>query len=476
MLVVLSDLHLEYDPHLGRLNPEPRSWRLFFEQLAKAARLKAAKELIVVFAGDLFELVRHPLWLEESEEGGVVKPYVDGPVEDGLPDNVEERLGRVFESILAQPRVRPFVELVQAVSRGEDDIFTDCPRPRFLFLPGTSDRLVNLSPALNRHIRGIFGMPHADDPKPPPLPHRVLFAPALEDSDPLASAFLDLETEALDYGVAVQHGHEYDWLACEHNYDEPPLNRLPGRDDEWLYDLSPLAEWIALDLVAGLAHRFLQDCGGIYEKLIAENKFIYDVLVGARDLRPQLRVLSYLRWRLEGDPWVQVRDTIRNHLLEAADSPYLKRWLDRHDQRWVPDRADRIAAAIGFLKRLSSALPDSLLASLSRKAASRAGADAPSMEVIGKDPFWRNPRVHFLCHGHYHEPGVRPLGTLEGVPKVAVCTGTWRRRHSQAADEWSHVAFRSMGYAIFYRPDEQAGDLGHRLEFWQGQVLTHEAL
>ena len=34
------------------------------------------------------------------------------------------------------------------------------------------------------------------------------------------------------------------------------------------------------------------------------------------------------------------------------------------------------------------------------------------------------------------------------------------------------MAFRTMGYAIFYRPDELAGDVTRRLEFWQGRVLT----
>ena len=475
MLVVLSDIHFQYDPHVRRRNPDPRTWRLFFEQLAKAARLKRAKHLVVVFAGDVFDLVRHPLWLEETEEGGVVKPYVDGGPDAALPENVEDRAVQVLEDILADERGRPFVELVQAVVRGEDDIFTEGPRPMFWFLPGTTERLVNLSPALNRRIREVFGMPGADWETPPRLPRRLLFAPALDDADPVASAFLDLSEAELDYGVAVQHGHEYDWLACEHNYDEPPVERLPQPDDEWLYDLSPLAEWIALDLVSGLAHRYLKECGGEYDKLIPENRFIYHTLLEAEDVRPQLRVLSYLRWRLEGDPWVLARDTIRNHLLEAADSPYLKRWLDRHDQRWVPDRADKIAAAVGVLKRLSSALPDAFLASLSKKAAERSGADAPSVEVLGKDPFWRNAQVHFVCHGHYHEPGVLPLGTIDGVPKVDVCTGTWRRRHARAVDEWSHVAFRSMGYAIFYHPDEQAEGLGSRLEFWRGQVLTHEA-
>ncbi len=476
MLVVLSDLHLQSDPHIKTRNPDPRSFRLFFEQIARTAAIKRAEELVIVFAGDIFEHIRSPLWLEPDGDGAALRPYLDLDAGTSLPQAVEDRLWLVHSAIESDERAAATISLIKAAAKGEDDIFTRGPRPRFLYIPGTSDRLVNLSPRLNRRVREIFGLDRQKDQasqKLIRLPHRLAFLASPPSDVTSAASLLDMEEGALDYGVVVQHGHEYDWLSCEFNHDENPLGRKLTSDDEHLYDLSPLSDWIGLDLVTKLTSRFLDQCGGDARQLIPINQFIYQCLLDADDIRPQLRVLEYLMWRLDGDPWNMVRGLVRDILKEAAESRYLRRWFDRHDHRWIPDRADRIRAVVGTLRRVSDAVPDSFLANMGAKAAVRAGADQARVQLLAEDPLWTNPDVHFVCHGHFHEPGVIPLGVYDGVPKAAVCTGTWRRRHVEARDEMSHVGLRSTGYAIFYRPEEQSGDQSLRLEFWQGQVLTH---
>ncbi len=482
MLVVVSDLHLQSDPHAKTRNLDPRSFRLFFEQIAQASRIKQAKELIVVFAGDIFEYIRSPLWLENDQEGMQLRPYLDIDPGQSLPQETDDRLWRIHQAIEQDERVAPTIELIEAVANGRDDIFTDGPRPRFLYIPGTSDRLANLSPRVNDRIREIFALrsretdvesDQGDGSTIPRFPHRLAFLAGSSGDLTDAAGQLGLSEGSLDYGVVVQHGHEYDWLSCEFNHDENPLGRALTAQDEHLYDLSSLSDWIALDLVTKLTTRFVDQCGGDADQLIPVNEFIYRCLTDADDVRPQLRVLDYLMWRLDGDPWQMVRGLVREILDEAANSRYLRRWLDRHDHRWIPDRADKIRAVLGMLKRISDAVPDSFLANMGKKAAVRAGEDRATVRLLAEDPLWSNPQVHFICHGHFHEPSVTPLGVYEGVPKAAVCTGTWRRRHVQARDELSHVGLRSMAYAIFYRPEEQPGDQSLRLEFWNGQVLTH---
>jgi len=471
MLVVLSDLHFQQDPHGQNRNLEARSLRLFFEEIARAAKLKQAKDLTIVLNGDIFDHIRNQAWFDPAQSGGSIRPYADLEPSQPLSEGLAERVWAIHQSIEQDPRVQPSIALLEAIAHGTDDIFTEGVHPRFLFVPGTSDRLADLSIQVKKRIHSMLDLPGSPDD---PLPHQILFTKTTWRDWPHATQILDVPGNETDYGTFIQHGHEYDWMACEFNYDDNILGRTPEPGDAHLYQLSPLSDWIAIDVIGRLAAEFLNDCGGDATKLIPENQFIYDCLMEADDVRPQLRVLSYLLWRLGGDPWLMVRKLVRARLVDAAGHQRLRQWLNQHDRSWLPDRADKIRASVKTLATLSGAVPDSFLAGLGKRVSRRTGPDTVPLDLLRNDPIWQDPEVHFVCHGHFHEPSSIPLGVIDGHPKMAVCTGTWRRRHRQGLDEISHVATRGMGYSIFYRPDEQTGNKAHRMEFWQGQVLTHK--
>ncbi|MCD6496691.1 MAG: hypothetical protein J7M25_00090 [Deltaproteobacteria bacterium] len=471
MLVVLSDLHFQQDPHGQNRNLESRSLRMFFEEIARAAKLKQAKDLTIVLNGDIFDYIRNQAWFVPGKDGGALRPYAELEPSQPLSDALEERVWAIHQSIEQDPRVQPSIALLEAIAHGTDDIFTEGVHPKFLFIPGTSDRLADMSVQVKSRLYDMLNLPGSPDD---PFPRQILFTKTPWRDWPHATRILDVPGKHVDYGTLIQHGHEYDWTACEFNYDDNVLGRTPEPADAHLYRMSSLSDWIAIDVIGRLAKDFLDDCGGDASKLIPENQFIYDCLMEADDVRPQLRVLSYLLWRLEGDPWLMIRELVRAHLVHAAKHQRLRQWLSQHDQSWLPDRADKIRAAVKTLASLSGAMPDSFLAGLGKRVSRRAGPDTIPLDLLRTDPIWQNPEVHFICHGHFHEPGSIPLGVIDGHPKLAVCTGTWRRRHRQGLDEISHVAIRSMGYSIFYRPDEQTGNKAHRMEFWQGQVVTHQ--
>jgi hypothetical protein len=475
MLVVLSDIHFQEDTFSRDRNVDPRALRLFFEQIGRTAEAKGATELLVVFNGDVFDHIRNARWLEQDEDGLTVRPYEDHDPARGqtLAPKTDDRAWEIHQAIEADPRVRESIQLIEAMARGDDDIFPKTLQPRFLYIPGTSDRLANLSARINRRIRHIFNSKPPQEGKDLEVfPNQLLFAAGLPEGYPRAEDELDMEPGSLDYAALVQHGHEYDWLSCEFNQDENLLGRSLTPEDSRLYALSPLSDWIAIDLVCALAHSFLEECGGEEEELIPFNRDIYQCLLEAQDVRPQLRVLQYLMWRLEGERWLPIRHIVRRLLKDARNHYHLEKWLTRHDQRWVPDRADKIQAALATLGRLGEAIPDSMLARIAQRASARTGPDEPPVELVRKDPIWECDEIHHLCVGHFHDGVAHTLSVVDGHPKVVVGTGTWRRRHELCLDEISHIALRSMGYAIFYRPEEQPGSRAHRMEHWRGKTIT----
>jgi UDP-2,3-diacylglucosamine pyrophosphatase LpxH len=480
MLVVLSDFHFQQDHFCTDRNLDPNALRLFFEQLARAAAKKKARELIVVLNGDIFDHIRNPRWLQENEEGLTFRPYEDHEPQKGemLTEDTDAVAWDIHQAIESDPRVKESIALLHAIAHGDDDIFTHGPRPRFLYIPGTADRLANLSPRINARIREILNLfppdPDHVHTNPPRLfPYQLLFAAGLPEGYPRAEDQLGLEAGSLDYATLVCHGHEFDWMSCEFNQDENLLGRILTPADSHLYALSPLSDWLAIDLICDLAYRFLQECGGEEQELIPVNREIYRCLLDAQDVRPPLRVLQYLMWRLDDEQWKRVRHIVRDVLKKARRHFRLKKWLTRHDRSWVPDRADKIQAALAALGRFGDAIPDSVLARIARRASTRSGPDEPPVELVRRDPIWECEEIHTLCLGHFHDPGMHTLTVLDGHPKIAVGTGTWRRRHKLCADEMSHIVLRTMAYAIFYRPEEQAATKSYRLEFWRGKTITH---
>lgn len=483
MLVVLSDLHFQEDPYLKDRNLEPRTFRILFEQLARVARAKDVEELMVVFNGDLFDHMRNRRWYVPAADGTMLRPYMECDPAEGqnLYEEVEERAFEIHKSIEEDERVRPSIQLIQAMARQEDDIFEGGVRPRFMYVPGTCDRLANLSPSINRRMRELFALDSREESSSDqqrsvrPFPNQLLFSAGLPEGYPRGEDLLNLPTGSLDYALLVQHGHEYDWLSCEYNYDENLLGRIPVPEDSKLYRLSPLSDWITIDLIGALAERFLQECGAEPDELIEENKFIYGCLLEAEDIRPQLRALQWLMWRLDGDPWKRVRHLVRDLLVELRHHGRLKRWLHRHNRSWMPDRADQIKAGLAALSRLGDLVPDSIWARLAQRISARGDLDVGPQELIRRDPIWQWDDIHYLCYGHFHDPSILTLGVRDGCPKMAAGTGTWRRRHQLCLDQISHVALRSLNYAIFYRPEETAENNAHRAEIWTGQTLTQRS-
>jgi len=151
MLIFVSDLHLR--PGAVSHLPKHEQFARFWERIARSPHEGPAR---LAFVGDLFDLVRSPLWLV-----GDLRPY-----HEPSPELAAEIESQVLATIEAE---RPFFDAIRTkVEAGELEVH---------FAVGNHDRLLHCAPAARAAVRAAMGMPGDRDPFPEELcfpEHRVL--------------------------------------------------------------------------------------------------------------------------------------------------------------------------------------------------------------------------------------------------------------------------------------------------------------
>ena len=183
MLVVISDLHFQdtindtitdksNNPITVDRNVSPDAFKEFFEEILTMADSNEAVELIIILAGDIFDLNRSQKWLE-----GDVRPYGEHtpdewyPVVDAILKDIIKSNEKTFSIFKEMARKR--------LVNGSQIIFE--------YLPGNHDRLINLHPELRKRAK----------------------AELLGQSNPNDAEFGHVY-RSNEYGVLIRHGHEYD--------------------------------------------------------------------------------------------------------------------------------------------------------------------------------------------------------------------------------------------------------------------------
>ncbi|MBP8625629.1 MAG: metallophosphoesterase [Syntrophorhabdaceae bacterium] len=172
MLVVISDLHLSDGTATNNLSP--RAFKHFHNLIKRAIR-ENTKEIIIVFAGDTFDLLRSEYWMTVQDDE---KPWA---TDNNIDKNkIKTHLMNIFKNILDVNS-----ESIDII-RQTDKFFYPIPVHRILIL-GNHDRMLG----------DLDGFP-----------------------DILSEAIGDIHIEKegyknIEYGVAVRHGHQYD----EYNFE-----------------------------------------------------------------------------------------------------------------------------------------------------------------------------------------------------------------------------------------------------------------
>jgi UDP-2,3-diacylglucosamine pyrophosphatase LpxH len=492
MLVIISDLHLG-DESAARSNIPADAFAMWLDEMVAMASDASAQELVFLYLGDIFDLIRTEHWFYPAP--GAVLPSPTAQVQtqpetfplahrpwgnplaltdpyqlsaecraralaisrailgrsadqlallrgdlDGLSAGFRARFGDTIDRIAAG--------LAQLVRRG-------VPVHR-LYIPGNHDRLARVLPDVGGELRRALAASMPDDPE------------------------LGLSDHALEsqrYGVLARHGHEWDVWNFEAFKPEQGLDQLaPG---EWAQ--TPIGDVITTELVARCPFDLWHRLGGVRPQVRDQ---VYEHLKHVEDVRP---LHAALIWALaEGRKIAQQHtDSDRAQLLGALDQcvqaamesfitlPFTREWLRKHDRFNLRlDEADQLQDVARLLRLVKAHDVATLLGWLERlqKMGILGGTDPLALgaqrELERAAPGREGPR--YCVYGHTHAFAHEPIGLAGDVERVYFNSGTWRPRVLQTHDRLAFLGVKEMTYLVFFSADEDRLDAPTAVEVPKG--------
>ena len=450
MLVVISDLHFEeeisYTIPAGdghekvqfSRNLPSKAFAKFVATLAAEARRNKARRLDLVFAGDIFEIIRTPLWWEG--ETVLAKPFDRA---DRVDPATEARVLHILEAIGAPgSTVSGVLAVFQRLGRGKyidlpETVELDFPVPVHIhFLPGNHDRHANASPSIRRRIRQMLGM--------------------VDSAAPFPTA-LSFQAER----TLVRHGHEYDHINFNldlRRQDSIPI-QLPNSD----YAAAPLGDFVALNFAARMGPLFRTHHG---DARIRSNPLLrraYLRILEFDDLRPQTAVLNFLL-NIPDCPyerkqiWEKALEPVALKLLEEIhDHPFLEYWLDRLDKKFQLDVIDIVQGVLKLEPWSIFGVPLSVLQEASDQALAATSSESNAVMMAAKESVIQTGEMLYVVAGHTHRPDVALLAADTRGERYYIDTGTWRNRVLTTADYTGFGRQKALTYVTIYGPDEDQG-------------------
>jgi hypothetical protein len=445
MLVVISDLHFQdtvndavTDANGNILanadrNVQAEAFRMIFQELFSVAESNSAGELIIVLAGDIFDLNRSSKWF-----GTDIRPYGDipdrwGPVAVDILNSIIESNKQtldLFTTLVNNKEIAP-----AGPDQDPIKLFKDI-KLEFIYIPGNHDRLVNLHTPLIKKVRHLLG----------------------QDQD--VNRAFQHEVVAQDYGAHIRHGHEYDSTCFAGGVPQ----KGPLVIDEKDYASPNLGDYVTIDFAARLAHTYRRN----YEKNMVTgpdadmHRLIYRRLLEFDDLRPQSGLIAFLEAETDGDKTLEFLSPVISEVIAAAlKSSFLQDRLGR----WKMYGA----------KILSHFLSPKDLFSLLMKFAISSSGPEPWL-FAKREPVLADPNYRYIVAGHTHNPDVEFLSSRGNGQQERETfffdTGTWRQQIRQCCDGQTFSKAKALTYVIFYRPDEDPAKgpevKKYSFDYWSG--------
>ncbi|MBI3184119.1 MAG: hypothetical protein HYZ28_18455 [Myxococcales bacterium] len=477
MLAVVSDLHFQHTAsdvvtfvsggEVHRLiverNVSADALSLLCAMIHEAAERRAAREVEIVLAGDVFELLRTPLWFHGDP---AVRPTsAPGPDAPGNPlrDRVHQVLALIEEECRdCWPVWARFVREGRYVHRDRARQLCAGTQVRVQFVPGNHDRLASAWPSVRARVRQLLcaeGSPEEH------FPHVI---------------DLPLGPGGRGYGVRIRHGHEYDaW-----NFGSPVVNgaALQATEDDYLRP--SLGDYLTADVATRLATGFRARYARELRRDDARGaamRRLYTALTEFDDVRPFSLLLAYLSRQFgKGDEetFETLRPLLRDVVAAASRDPFFRREARRLKLPY---------AALGAVSRVLESAPLALLracAELGARLTGHAetldlGGSAPPAEVARLEPGLSDGRFETVIAGHTHFPDQVPLPEREGPDRDAgrffVDSGTWRTS-VRAGVGGCFGRVRTCTLVLAYDDAERRssphGPEGRRFETWTGHLAS----
>ena len=469
MISIVSDLHLQHTA-LDRIrrredgalletrvvrNVNAAALSLLFAEIVDNAKRAKAKLVELVFAGDIFEMHRTPLWLLAGEQRRpTLHPAAASPE---LERKALEILAAIEQDNLAFfQTLASIVDDGRSVHRAKDvalDGIVVIPH----YIPGNHDRLLQLWPSTRLKVRELLRVPAVNGQLDAPFPH------VLE------------RDRSTGYGVRIRHGHEYDPTNFSEAFDP---HALPT---QLAYEKPTLGDFVTIDIAMRLAVAFRAHYAReLRAPGLAGDPFrrMYAALTEFDDVRPQSMLLQYVTDHL-GAKQETTMDLLRPVLRDAYETAAA-------DAFFVSE-AERLGFGEFFKGTLANLIENALvtisgsstaeLVKLWQKFQHRSNANGPA-RAAASEPGLTSGEISLVVAGHTHEPDhVSVPG--EGLPgplrKEAyfLDTGTWRTR-IDAGENGTFGRLRSYTMVFCYHDDELSTSDQRRFESWTGHLRAED--
>jgi len=466
MLVVISDLHFQHVSSDAiryardgvvreagvRRNVTPGAIQMLLADVHARAKRAMSAHVELVFAGDIFELLRTPLWFC----GGAldVRPTASDMGPDSPWNPLCAKVHQVIDAIVEDnkgvwPILARFVR--EGVLERKGQVMSLDPGTTVLvhFLPGNHDRLVNAWPSVRRRVREILSMP----PSEHPFPHTVE------------------RPKDTGYRVKIRHGHEYDrWnIGVPVPFGKP----IDLTDEQYLAPSS--GDYVSVEIVARLCVGFR----ALHGKALRANdergarmRDFYNALVEFDDVRPPSLLLKYLETRLgsmHSELFELLRPVLLDIYLAALASPFFQDMAHRMEVLKF-FREPVVTVIREALHSLSATTLEGLvqrLRAMDTSGDTERGAAMASREVGVMEGLY-----DIVVAGHTHHPDQVPLPSPAGSNREVffLDSGTWRSTIRVGIGD-SFGRMRAYTMVTCYSDEEcQKMTDGRRFETWTGHL------
>ena len=427
MLIVMSDLHLaeagsnaledvKFDNNL------PASvYRVYFNEIADYIHKNHIAKVDLILAGDVFEITRSALWLENG-----LRPYVHlNEIAEGSP--MEARIAAILATIAREERVSETLNLF----RNLENILQ---RPiNVHFLPGNHDRLANATPLVRHQVQSLLGLPLND------APFQNQFI-AYSQGEPF---------------VLVRHGHEYDPSNFGLNVKE--LESIPTFIPAEVYGRPVLGDITTLELAAKLPKLFREYYTEETILQRPELRMIYRRLMDFDNVRPAGALMNFLLTTPglhQSETWHYVEPIFLRAMNDIAENPELSKTIltlgglagvsSRTLALLLRQSTWRHGIPFWLVKRTSAGLSHKIKLSSIVDQIEKEECLQPGLSTI-----------QCIVCGHTHNPEVELLQVQDGQHKYYLNSGTFRNVIAATPEMDKFSRLRSKARILIFEPGEQ---------------------
>ena len=346
MLTIISDIHFT-DSSCGR-TIESGAFKKFTQYLEDMVVSAKAKELEIVFLGDIFDIIRSDYWLRSQ-----IRPWSkDWEVDSegkGLKDYCKEIMARICNNPINK-------ESIQYMYNFKDKMIAKGVFLKYTYIIGNHDWLVDNYIDTRRMAASFLGM----------AVHPTYFVDTV------------FPTEAFwaDYSVYARHGDRYDSFNYAYKRDR----------------ISSIGDAIVIDLLNKFPEKVEDSIGS------ATDPYLIECLKEIDNVRPITDIPKWIQVTCKRAKTEEIAKKVKG-VWNSLVKDFLKiEFVQSHNKPWRLDNIDLLQLGLGLSKYMSfksiSNLPLRIFKSTSN---------------YEKHAFNEVAEADFVVYGHTHNYKIQPL-------------------------------------------------------------------